>query len=178
MVCLSEQEPRLWNWPKSAGLTRIGICFGCYQQYWETWKGFEFFIFWWSDADNLWTDRLCCVYILTYAIDSSCFIEQLITLLSVLITFGVFCNWYFYNLEVRTRIQIISSNRPCIFMVQGLLHVKLTHSTYTLTHTHTHTIRAFMYTNASTHTQTHTHTHRDTQVHYTHIHVIGTFLPT
>ena len=35
---------------------------------------------------------LCCVYMLTYAIDILCFIELLITLLSVLITFGVFCN--------------------------------------------------------------------------------------
>ena len=30
---------------------------------------------------------LCCVYMLTYAIDILCFIELLITLLSVLITF-------------------------------------------------------------------------------------------
>ena len=30
----------------------------------ESWKGFKFFLFWWSD-DNLWSVRLCCVYILT-----------------------------------------------------------------------------------------------------------------
>ena len=34
-----------------------------------------------------WIGFNCCVYFLTYAIDISCFIEQLITLLSVFITF-------------------------------------------------------------------------------------------
>ena len=85
IVCLSEQEPRLWNRLKSRLDRDWYICFGYYQQTWESWKGFEIFIFWWSD-DNLWTDRLCCVFILTRTIGISCFIEQFITLLTVLIT--------------------------------------------------------------------------------------------
>ena len=102
------------------------------------------------------------MYILTYAIDSACFIKQLITLLSVLITFGVFCNYCFYNLEVRTRIQIISSNWPFIFMAQGLhvLHVNWHTDTHTYTHRDTHTLtHVRSCTQMQAHTQKHTHTH-------------------
>ena len=55
-VCEREQNP---------ALTGIGICVGCYQENWESWKRLECVIFRWSSG-NLWTNRLCCAYILTY----------------------------------------------------------------------------------------------------------------
>ena len=62
IACLSEHEPRLWNWPKSR-LDRNWYLFQMASSKIESWNSFEFFIFWWSD--NLWTDRLCYVCILT-----------------------------------------------------------------------------------------------------------------
>ena len=44
--------------------------------------------FWWSD-DNLWKNMLCCVYILTYAINIWCCIELLITYWVFWLLFGV-----------------------------------------------------------------------------------------
>ena len=77
-ICEIDQNP---------GLTAIGICSVCYEQNWESWKGFKIIIL--MVDDTLWKNMLCCVYILTYAIDILCFIELLITLLSVLVTFCI-----------------------------------------------------------------------------------------
>ena len=157
-VCELDQNP---------GLTGIGICFGCYQQNWETWKGFEFFIFWWSD-DNLWTDRLCCVYILTYAIDSSCFIEQFITLLSVLITFGVFCNYLCFFITWRSEQEYkLSQVIGRAFLWHKAYFMLSWHTAHTPWHTHTHTqtyTHTHTHTHPHTHTVTHTHTHTLTHV--------------
>ena len=147
-VCEIDQNP---------GLTGIGICFGCYQQNWETWKGFELFIFWWSD-DNLWTDRLCCVYILTYAIDSSCFIEQLIRTLSVLITLvcsviNAFITW---RSEQEYKLSQAIGRAFLWHKAYFMLSWHTAHTHWYTAHTHWHT---------HTHTYIHTHTHTHTHIH-------------
>ena len=51
-ICEIDQNP---------GLTGIGICFVCYQQHWESWKGFELIILvvWWQFMKE---HALLCVY--------------------------------------------------------------------------------------------------------------------
>ena len=145
-------KARLINWLLSAKLWVV--------------KSLEFVIFLWSDY-NLWMDRLCCAYSLIYVIKISCIIEQLISILSVLV--ASWCvllinkfNYFVYNLEVRTGIRMISNNRARIFTAQCLLPVKLTHNTNIQSHKHTH-IHSHTHTHTSIHTHTHTHT-------YTYIH--------
>ena len=77
IVCLSEQEPHLWNWPKSRHDRNWYLFLAAISNI-ESREKASKLSFWWSD-DNLWKNMLCCVYILTYAINVLCCIELLIT---------------------------------------------------------------------------------------------------
>ena len=57
--------------------------------------------FWWSD-DNLWKNVLCCVYILTYAINILCCIKLLITLLSIFGYLLVFHSINYHSINYTT----------------------------------------------------------------------------
>ena len=93
-VCEREQNPVL---------TGIGICVGCYQQNWESWKRLEFVIFRWF-SDNLWKNRHCCVYnILTYAIDNFMLHQTIHYFIDYFLVCSVI-NDVIQSLEVRTRI--------------------------------------------------------------------------
>ena len=85
IVCLSEQEPHLWYLTKIQAWQELVFVLSAISKI-ESCEKASKLSFWGSDY-TLWKNMLCCVYILTYAIDILCFIELLISLLSVLVTF-------------------------------------------------------------------------------------------
>ena len=85
---------------QNPGLTGIGIDLSAISNI-ESREKASKLLFWWSD-DNLWKNMLCCVYILTYAIDTLCCIELLITLLSIFGYFLVFHSINYHSINYIT----------------------------------------------------------------------------
>ena len=125
---------------QNPGLTGICICFGCHQQNWESWKGFKLFIL----MIVLMTvyERIGFVVCIFWHICHRYFIHHQ-AIYYFIERFDYFLVCSVINVFVMWRSeqeyewsQTIAS---VFFMAQGLLPVKLTHSTYTQSHTHTHT---------------------------------------
>ena len=78
IVCLSEQKPHLWNCTKSR-FDRNWYLFCLLSATLRAVKRLRNYHSGDRSDDNLWKNMLCCVYILTYAIDIVCCIELLVT---------------------------------------------------------------------------------------------------